>query len=323
MSRREDVQNTIWDDEPFATLTPNAKLLYLWSFTNQKCNMAGLYRVRVETMTLETGLTRRTVEDALTELREAGMAFHERGVLWVRARVKRLLSRSPTMGRSVVRAVEEVPPGDPLREGFLAEYGHLEWLTKEGLPTVSGPSTDPLETLSETRIDIRNSETVSGPSGEGPLTEQEQEQEQEQQLPRISYAGKRVPPETVKAAARLLEAFNAATGRTLGSTTHLKQIAGALLARPDVDVEAWERAIGNTVRNPPSFVAGPVQLGHVFGEKAADHALGNDGGRSAAAMYTKRATCRECDANLTDREQQTCNGWCEQHYADWEARTAA
>lgn len=301
MSRREDVQNTIWDDDPFATLTPNAKLLYLWSFTNQKCNMAGLYRVRVETMTLETGLTKRTVADALDELRRAGMAFYERGILWVRARVKRLTSKSPTMARSIIRAVEELPPGDRLREGFLSEYGDVGWLVDNGLPErVDGGSGEGLETLCETRVPIRNPETVPGPSGEGPLTEPEQETEQEQPLPRISYAGKRVPPDTVKGAAHLLNKFNEATGRTLGSTSHLKQIAGAMLARPDTDLTAWERAIRNTVRNPPSFIAGAVQLGHVFGERAADHALANDGKprnrdgtAPASAMVPDRSECIE------------------------------
>jgi hypothetical protein len=36
MSRREDIDNAIWSDPDFEALEAGAKLLYLWSFTNQR-----------------------------------------------------------------------------------------------------------------------------------------------------------------------------------------------------------------------------------------------------------------------------------------------
>jgi hypothetical protein len=102
----------------------------------------------------------------------------------------------------------------------------------------------------------------------------------------VSYRGQRVPREQVDAAERLLAAFSAATGRSLGAfagdgspSPSLRQIIGAMRLRPEVTEPEWEQAIRHTVEAPPGFVDGPVQLGHVFGERAADHALANPGRR--------------------------------------------
>lgn len=100
-----------------------------------------------------------------------------------------------------------------------------------------------------------------------------------------TYRGKKVPPLIVDGAVRLLEVFNEAAGRSLSPRTAdgsaspvLKQIVGAMLARPDVAPDAWEAAVRNTAANPPRWCAdGPLQIGHVFGERAAEWALSNQG----------------------------------------------
>ncbi|MCA1572682.1 MAG: hypothetical protein LC798_20780 [Chloroflexi bacterium] len=107
--------------------------------------------------------------------------------------------------------------------------------------------------------------------------------------PPVSYGGKRVPKATANLAAELLEEFNRVARRDLGAldgqgraSGALKQIVGALIARPDVDRDRWLKAVRNTVASPPSFVKDrPLQLGDIFGERAAEHALANTGQRSA------------------------------------------
>lgn len=100
----------------------------------------------------------------------------------------------------------------------------------------------------------------------------------------VMYRGKRVPAVIWEQAAALLGVFNEATGRRLGGRTMtggpspvVKQIIGAILARPEVAPDAWEAAVRNTVANPPRWIEGPVQIGHVFGERAAEWALANQG----------------------------------------------
>lgn len=114
--------------------------------------------------------------------------------------------------------------------------------------------------------------------------------------PDVRYKGNVVPPPIVAAAKALLGVFNEATGRDLGAETAagkpspaLTQIIGAMLARPQVMPDAWQDAIRNTVANPPRWVEGPVQIGTVFGERAAEHALTNTGQRSTAHLSARDA----------------------------------
>lgn len=101
----------------------------------------------------------------------------------------------------------------------------------------------------------------------------------------MTYSRQRVPAETLEAATRLLTTFNEATGSRLGArkrdgsvSSHLRQIVGAVIDREgEASEEDWHRAIRHTVANPPGWVDGALTLGHVFGAKAADHALANPG----------------------------------------------
>jgi hypothetical protein len=101
----------------------------------------------------------------------------------------------------------------------------------------------------------------------------------------VTYNGKRVPKEQVILAERLCEHYAAVTGKSTPAWTRtgdvtgpMKQIIGAIRVRDDVSEERWKRAISNTVANPPEWANGKVQIGTVFGLRAMEHALDNDGG---------------------------------------------
>jgi hypothetical protein len=130
VSRHEGIDNSIWADPTFEALTADAKLLYLWSFTNPACNMAGLYRVSTQRMHAETGLSSGKLERALAELRDRALAFYERQWLWVRTRVKYLRSRNPNMAKSIAHDLGRLGADDPLRHRFCDEYGDYPWLSE-------------------------------------------------------------------------------------------------------------------------------------------------------------------------------------------------
>ena len=67
MSRREDIETSIWGDPDFRVLPPDAKLVYFWSFTHG-CNMAGIYKLDEGTVGHATGLTAKRVDKALAQL---------------------------------------------------------------------------------------------------------------------------------------------------------------------------------------------------------------------------------------------------------------
>lgn len=103
----------------------------------------------------------------------------------------------------------------------------------------------------------------------------------------VTYHGQRVPKEMVDSALRLLSEFNVVVRRNLGAyktdgtaSTSLKQIIGAMMEQPGTSEGQWVTAIRNVMMNPPDWVDGQLQLGHVFGPKASAHALSNTGQRS-------------------------------------------
>lgn len=99
-------------------------------------------------------------------------------------------------------------------------------------------------------------------------------------LPAMSYRGQRIHPTYVRRAVEALRVFCEATNRSISPlngagkpSESLRQVVGAILERPDVQFADWEAAIHATVSAPPEWVQGQVQLGHVFGAKAAQWAL--------------------------------------------------
>lgn len=166
MSRREDIDNAIWSDPDFEALSPHATLLYLWSFTNPRCGMAGIYRVSHRAMT-ECKVPLEHIPGALAELEAAGFAFYHESVLWIRTRVKHLRSRSPQMATGVIRDVESLDPQHPLVERWHATYGADPWLRDALKQRVSRTHTDPSENLSEKTVGKGVSDRFPPPSTEG------------------------------------------------------------------------------------------------------------------------------------------------------------
>lgn len=150
MSRLEDVSTALWEDEDFDDLSPEAKLLYLWSFTNDRCGMSGVYRVKLKSIG-EGCLPPKRRDEAIKELEEGEYLRYVEGFLWVRSRVKHLRTKGMKMARAVIRDIERVPAEHPLRAAFLTYYVEKSWVSswlreaeKEGL---SIPHAQPIDGL--------------------------------------------------------------------------------------------------------------------------------------------------------------------------------
>jgi len=138
-ARREDVLNTFWEDEDVDALSNASVLLYLWSFTNPLCGMAGVYRCRRRAL-CDRRLTERQLDNALTELADGRFLFYTDGWVWVRSRVKNLSTVNPNIARAIRRDVQALPEGHPFAEGFWTEYGGDSRLQKNGSGAGEGES---------------------------------------------------------------------------------------------------------------------------------------------------------------------------------------
>ena len=179
MSRNEDVTTAIWVDL-MDLPNPDAKLLYLWSFTNEHNGWAGLYKIHEAIMTVETGLPQDRLTVALADVSTARFAFFEQGVMWVRTRARRIRSKSPQMAKSIAKDVSLIAPDHPLRGRFLAEYADDAWLRD----ALKGTYTAPIGNLSEKPVGKPDSDRSTEPSRRVPRSGEGERLKEKLQLPK-------------------------------------------------------------------------------------------------------------------------------------------
>jgi hypothetical protein len=130
MSGVADIQRAIWEEEDFSELDPDAKLLFIWAFSNERCNLAGLYKVRQKAMEVDTGLTPARTAAALHECEEQRFVSYVDGVLFVRSFVKRMRQRGINQAKGIANCVKALSPEHPQRRAWLDKYTvpGYEWL---------------------------------------------------------------------------------------------------------------------------------------------------------------------------------------------------
>jgi hypothetical protein len=143
MGRREDFDNALWSDPEFLALAPEARMTYIWSWTNPRCGMAGIYKVAPAQAALETGYPADVVTAAFGDLGASGFAFYEAHVVFVRTRCRRLRTKSQQIAKSVRNDLMAISDDHPLKAQFLSLYADQTWLAPyigEGRASVNGDS---------------------------------------------------------------------------------------------------------------------------------------------------------------------------------------
>jgi hypothetical protein len=173
VSRREDIDSGIWSDPDFEALSLEATSLYLWSFTNPRCGMAGLYKVSRRAMG-ESKVPDDQLDDTLAELAAADFLYYQGGVMFVRTRVKHMRQKTEQIAKSIRSDLQKVADGHPLKQKFLGMYEGMPWLRRFLTPdevSVNGPPTDgpALDTVEPSRQTLPSPSTGgrSTPKGNG------------------------------------------------------------------------------------------------------------------------------------------------------------
>jgi len=114
--RRIDTE--VWCHPDFQGLSPGAKLLYLYSWSNAHCNAAGIYRLSIETMAFETALPVAEVPKYLDELKPLDVEWmNGQKTMWVKKFLKHQ-SRAPKFLVAVAKALGQISD-DTLVRGYL------------------------------------------------------------------------------------------------------------------------------------------------------------------------------------------------------------
>jgi hypothetical protein len=122
----------IWTSPDFQKLSPQARLVFIYLFSNDHRNEAGLYRITKKTISNETDLTIEEVETALQEIESANLIKYDDKdcVVWVINAVN-YQKTNPNEVKAINKNLAQL--NHPFVEEFRTYYEEL-LNTSEGLP---------------------------------------------------------------------------------------------------------------------------------------------------------------------------------------------
>lgn len=123
-----------WQDPWFEKLSLKARMLFIYLWTNDVCNQAGIYQISKRRIEFEIGFK---LDDSINELAPKVLWFDDIEVIWVK-NFFRWQCQNPKFAFSAVRCLSSIPK--KIVDQFI-EYNML-LIEKVGIDTVSIPYSD-------------------------------------------------------------------------------------------------------------------------------------------------------------------------------------
>ena len=82
-------QTELWTDPFIQELSPEAKLLFIYLWTNKHCNQAGLYEITLRTIAFDTGLSVESLPEIMKQLEPKVAWYPGQNLVWVKNFLKR------------------------------------------------------------------------------------------------------------------------------------------------------------------------------------------------------------------------------------------
>ena len=109
MANYRQIHTQIWRDNWFLDLEPDEKLLFIYLFSNDSTNLAGIYEIHQRVIELETGLDKKRIEEILNRFEREGKVHYQDGIVWI-VNMKKYHSNA---GEKVRRSIEIIVEGIP------------------------------------------------------------------------------------------------------------------------------------------------------------------------------------------------------------------
>ena len=109
MANYRQIHTQIWRDNWFLDLEPDEKLLFIYLFSNDSTNLAGIYEIHQRVIELETGLDKKRIEEILNRFEREGKVYYQDGIVWM-VNMKKYHSNA---GEKVRRSIEIIVEGIP------------------------------------------------------------------------------------------------------------------------------------------------------------------------------------------------------------------
>ena len=109
MANYRQIHTQIWRDNWFLDLEPDEKLLFIYLFSNDSTNLAGIYEIHQRVIELETGLDKKRIEEILNRFEREGKVHYQDGIVWM-VNMRKYHSNA---GEKVRRSIEIIIEGIP------------------------------------------------------------------------------------------------------------------------------------------------------------------------------------------------------------------
>ena len=128
---QRDFDTGTWTDPFFQPLSRDAKLLFLYLWTNDHCNPAGLYEITLKTIAFEASLSVEEIPDLLKTLQaEYRVAWDpEMDLIWVKNFLRRQC-KSPKFFTAAMNCLKDIHNNGLIKDfleynkGLLIQYGY-------------------------------------------------------------------------------------------------------------------------------------------------------------------------------------------------------
>jgi len=196
MANYRQIHTQIWRDNWFLDLEPDEKLMFIYLFSNDSTNLAGLYEIHERVIQLETGLDKARIEEILKRFERDGKVYYQDGIVWM-VNMKKYHSSA---GEKVRRSIEIIVEGIPDCE------------VKQKYCIYNGIETE--NTLSEKKDTLSYSKSNSKSKLKSKSkTEEEEKSEKEEETP----AGGTVPPSDFQLFAEVYELVTGSEPKVLNA----------------------------------------------------------------------------------------------------------
>jgi hypothetical protein len=126
MADYRQIHTKIWSDEWFLELEPDAKLLFIYLFSNSRSCLAGIYDIPLKLIAFETGLDPDRILALLAQFAADGKVFSEDGHIWIPKLLQYNASNIASIKiQSHIVTLIEALPDIPLRRRWIDHYNDI------------------------------------------------------------------------------------------------------------------------------------------------------------------------------------------------------
>lgn len=124
------INEAIWTDDRFQTLTDRSKLLYIYLLSCPNCTCIGIFQIGYGTMEDEFGRDRDEIRESVDELRSAGLIGYENRWLWFNKFLRWNQPINPNHAKQCASIVNECIKRDAPKEAIWNFLGSVAALLK-------------------------------------------------------------------------------------------------------------------------------------------------------------------------------------------------